>query len=203
MTGECWPPAKTHIAVALGTIAWCLTGCAGVQSALDPAGPQAARISHLWWLMLADCSAVFILVLGVLLLAVFRPRRSDTPGGDPAARRRMIITVGGAVAATVVILFILLIASVSTVRLLSSLPAKEALTVEVTGHQWWWEIRYVNPSPSQQVVTANEIHIPVGRPVVFRLASHDVIHSLWVPNLHDKLDLIPGHTTTLRLQADR
>jgi cytochrome c oxidase subunit 2 len=180
-----------------------LSGCQGMQSALDPAGPQAARISELWWVMLAVCAAVFVLVLGVLLYAVFRPRRSDGEVADPHARRRMTMTVGGAVAVTAVILFVLLTASVFAGRGLSSLSTAGALTIEVTGHQWWWEIRYTDPLPSRHVITANEIHIPVGRPVVLKLASQDVIHSFWVPNLHGKRDLIPGHLTTLSLQADR
>ena len=79
----------------------------------------------------------------------------------------------------------------------------DALTVKVTGHQWWWEVRYDDPTPSNIVTTANEIHIPVGRPVRFELASTDVIHSFWVPNLHGKTDLIPGHPTRTFIRADR
>jgi cytochrome c oxidase subunit 2 len=73
----------------------------------------------------------------------------------------------------------------------------------VTGHQWWWEFEYLHPQPSLSVTTANELHLPVGRPVVFRLQSADVIHSFWVPNLHGKIDLIPGRQTATWLQADR
>jgi cytochrome c oxidase subunit II len=153
--------------------------------------------------MRAVCAAVFVLVLGVLLYAVFRSRRSDREVADRHAGRRMTMTVGGAVAVTVVILFVLLVASVFAGRGLASLSTAGALTIEVTGHQWWWEIRYVDALPSQHVVTANETHIPAGRPVVLKLASQDVIHSFWVPNLHGKRDLIPGHLTTLSLQADR
>ncbi|HEV2706187.1 MAG TPA: c-type cytochrome, partial [Pyrinomonadaceae bacterium] len=68
---------------------------------------------------------------------------------------------------------------------------------------WWWEVEYDNRNPSLNVTTANEIHIPVGRPVFFRLTSNDVIHSFWVPNLHGKTDLIPGRETTTWLRADR
>jgi cytochrome c oxidase subunit II len=180
-----------------------LAGCEGMQSALDPAGPQAAHISHLWWVMLAVCTAVFILVLGALLYAVFHPRRSDSAPADLNAIRRMSITIAGVVAVTVIVLFILLIARVSAGRGLSSLSTAGALTIEVTGHQWWWEIHYADPLPSQHMVAANEIHIPVNRPVELKLASQDVIHSFWVPILHGKRDLIPGHLTTISLQADR
>jgi cytochrome c oxidase subunit 2 len=77
------------------------------------------------------------------------------------------------------------------------------LTIRVTGHQWWWEVQYQDPTPSQIVTTAAAIHIPVGRTVQFELRSADVIHSFWVPNLHGKRDLIPGHPTRIFLRADR
>src|SRR5205085_2312709 len=75
--------------------------------------------------------------------------------------------------------------------------------VEITGHQWWWEAEYWDAVPSQRVRTANEIHLPVGEPVLVRLRSADVIHSFWVPALHGKRDLIPGHDSSLWIQADR
>jgi cytochrome c oxidase subunit 2 len=179
-----------------------LEGGAGMQSALDPAGPQAARISELWWLMLAVCTAVFVAVIGFLLYAVLHVRRRE--GADIRDdERRLTKGVIGAVAAAVVILFVLLVASISAGRGLASLSAPDAVNIEVIGHQWWWEVHYVDPIPSQRVITANEMHIPVGRPVVLQLKSHDVIHSFWAPNLHGKRDLIPGHVTTLTFQADK
>jgi cytochrome c oxidase subunit 2 len=79
----------------------------------------------------------------------------------------------------------------------------DELTVDVTGHQWWWEIHYPGAGHEASVTTANEIHIPAGRRVRVRLTSRDVIHSFWVPALHGKMDLIPGRTTEIALQADR
>jgi len=75
--------------------------------------------------------------------------------------------------------------------------------INLIGHQWWWEAEYEAAVPSQRFRTANELHIPVGRPVVFKVTSRDVIHSFWVPNLHGKRDLIPGYTTSIWLQADK
>jgi len=75
--------------------------------------------------------------------------------------------------------------------------------IVVAGHQWWWEIQYVGGPPNQQFTTANEIHIPVGRPVDIALESRDVIHSFWVPELHGKVDLIPGQTNFIRIEASR
>jgi cytochrome c oxidase subunit II len=190
-----------------------LSGCAGVQSALDPAGPQAGRIGGLWWLMLYTLTAVFIIVMAVLVVAAFRPRgayrgeteRAPETKPEPGRERRMSRAVIGGVAATVVILFVLLVSSFLTGRALHSLASsgESALTVKVTGYQWWWKVQYDNQTAGYVVTTANEIHIPLGRPVLLKLTSNDVIHSFWVPNLHGKTDLIPGHETTTWIRADR
>ena len=73
-----------------------------------------------------------------------------------------------------------------------------AVALSVTGHQWWWEVEYEDPVPARSFTTSNEIHLPAGEPVLVRLASSDVIHSLWVPNLTGKMDLITGRVTELR-----
>ncbi len=178
-------------------------GITSPQSALAPASPQAARISDLWWLMFTICSVVFVAVIATLLYAVFHRRAATSQSAEAGAERRMTIAVGGAVAATAAILFVLLVASISSGRGLASSTGPAAVTIEVTGHQWWWEVQYADPEPSRRVTTANEIHIPVGQPVLFKLKARDVIHSFWVPNLHGKRDLIPGHETTIALQAER
>jgi cytochrome c oxidase subunit 2 len=85
---------------------------------------------------------------------------------------------------------------------MATLPQKSSLRIEVTGKQWWWEVRYDNRTPSNQLVTANEIHVPVGEPIQIVGTSHDIIHSFWAPSLFGKKDLIPGHETTLWFQAD-
>jgi cytochrome c oxidase subunit 2 len=179
------------------------SGCAGTPSVLDPAGPQAAAISQLWWLMFWVCSGVFLLVMGFLLYAVFHPRRQDPPLITAVAERRTARAVIAAVVLTGVILVVFLLADFLTGRTLTALSASQPLKIQVTGHQWWWEIRYDDPNPSQIVTTANELHLPVGQPVMLELRSQDVIHSFWVPNLHGKRDLIPGYLTTLWLQADQ
>jgi cytochrome c oxidase subunit 2 len=197
-------------------IAYCslfLSGCAGEQSALDPAGPQAGRIGGLWWLMFYTLSAVFLVVMCFVVAAAFRPRgasrneTSTTPDlkPEPVREQRMSRTITVGIALTIVILFVLLVSSFLTGRALYSVASADdsALKVEVTGYQWWWKVKYDNQMPSQIVETANEIHIPVGRPVLFRLTAQDVIHSFWVPNLHGKTDLIPGHITTTWIRADR
>jgi len=80
-----------------------------------------------------------------------------------------------------------------------STPSNPALTVQLIGHQWWWEVHY----PDQGFTTANEVHIPVGQPVLFKLTTADVIHSFWAPQLQAKMDLLPGQTNTTWITADR
>jgi cytochrome c oxidase subunit 2 len=90
-----------------------------------------------------------------------------------------------------------------TDRALARLPLADAVNIELTAHQWWWEAKYGDVQPSRVFSTANELHIPVGRPVVMTLLADDVIHSFWVPNLHGKKDLIPGHTSLVSFRADQ
>ena len=80
---------------------------------------------------------------------------------------------------------------------------EDALGIEVVGYQWWWSVKYKNPTPSLEVTTANELHVPVGRPIAISLKAFDVIHSFWVPNLHGKVDLIPGRENLITLQVDK
>src|SRR5256885_15962759 len=181
------------------------------QSALDPAGQQASHIATLWWGMFALLTAIFVIVVAAALWALTRRHRgieqeplerTHIPSAQTEARLTRI--VGGATIVTVAIIFALIVFSVSTGNAVSSLSTrKDAIAIEVIGNQWWWYVRYLNDDPSQIVVTANEIHIPVGRPVMIRGTSHDVIHSFWVPNLHGKRDLIPSRVTTEWIQADR
>lgn len=184
-------------------ISFFFANCRGLQSAVDPAGPQAGRISKLWWVMLIICSAVFVIVMAVLVYSLFRTRRQNRAADGPDAERRLTKIISGATLATLVILFALLIASALTGRALSSQPEQDVLTIEVVGHQWWWEVQYDDPLPVRTLKTANEIHIPTGQVVMLKLTSHDVIHSFWAPNLHGKKDLIPGHVALIWIQADK
>jgi cytochrome c oxidase subunit 2 len=154
--------------------------------------------------MLWVCVAVFIAVLAALAVALVRgARHRSNDAAAVTSEWTLTRTVGIAVGITVAILTMLLVASIETGRRVASLHASSAVTIAITGHQWWWEIQYEDAVPSQRVVTANELHIPTNRPVVLKVTSRDVIHSFWVPNLQGKRDLIPGYTTALWLQADR
>jgi cytochrome c oxidase subunit 2 len=101
------------------------------------------------------------------------------------------------------LLFGLVLADVLTDRALSRLPVDNALRIEMTGYQWWWQVRYANDGDAPGFTLANELHVPVGRPVVVSLKAADVIHTFWVPNLHGKKDMIPGRDATIEFRADR
>jgi cytochrome c oxidase subunit II len=117
--------------------------------------------------------------------------------------RHLTRWVVGAVALTVVIQIAFLVANFALGRAVAAPPRdRQPIMIDVIGHQWWWEVRYQDPVPANQVTTANEIHVPVGRPVVLRMTARDVIHSFFAPNLFGKKDLIPGHTTQTWFQAD-
>jgi len=189
-----------------------LCGGYGPHNALDAAGPQAARIESLYWLFFWVCAVVWVLVIVFLLAPLLRGGGAtagrpvdDAPQikPEPVAEKRRQLTVGGAVGVTVIVLFVLLVGDMVTGRGIHSIPDPNPLTVTITGHQWWWEVQYNDALPSNIVNTANEIHVPVGRPVKFELQSNDVIHSFWVPSLHGKKDLVPGHPISTWFQADR
>jgi cytochrome c oxidase subunit 2 len=168
-----------------------------MQSALDPAGPQAAQIAGLWWLIFWISTSVFVVVMAFLALAVWKRR-------SPQSERSLTAGVTAGVALTVIVLLVWLVASVWASRAIASPQMSNAISINVTGHRWWWEVEYQDlNAPSLRFRTANELHIPVGRPVVLNVTSRDVIHSFWVPNLQGKRDLIPGYTTSIWLQADR
>jgi len=174
-----------------------------IQSVLTPAGTQASSIHHLWLLMLWVMTVVFILTLGSTAVALMRGTRRTRTGLATPSPRAMTWSVATAVTLTVCVLMGLLIASLWTGRATASMRADSAVAVNVTGHQWWWEIEYEDAVPSRRVRTANELHLPINRPVVIKVTSRDVIHSFWVPSLQGKRDLIPGYTTAIWLQADR
>lgn len=170
--------------------------CAGEPSVLDPAGETAQDLASLWWLMLVLGGAVWALVMVVLVRAVVMSRRGGRQSGFWSGAP--LVAAGGLVLPAIV-LVPLLVVVFSVAEGLSNEPAEGDLRIEVEGEQFWWRVTY----PGSGAVTANEIHVPVGRPVTLVLTSRDVIHSFWVPNVAGKTDLIPGETTHLRFRVDR
>jgi cytochrome c oxidase subunit 2 len=169
----------------------------GSPSTLNAHGPDANRIAWLWWFMFA-VSALVIVLVTVLLVVGILPRRNRRyrPRETPAWAWRTVLL--GGVVFPVLVLTALWVLTLRDIRAISA-TRRSALTVAVVGHDWWWEIRY----PQQEIVTANEIHIPTGQPVKILLTTNDVLHSFWVPQLAGKTDLIAGKTNVMWVQADR
>jgi cytochrome c oxidase subunit 2 len=200
------PSRLARIASAAALIA--LSACAGFQSALDPKGPKAEAISRLNWFLVVVSTLVYVIVIGALFYALRRAttRRVDFAADDaeePERERGRLRWVASAVGASALILLLFLFVDVSTARSISRVGGVRPLRIDVVGHQWWWEVKYPDlGDPHNTVETANEIHVPVGRPVFIKMTSDDVIHSFWAPNLDGKKDLIPGHETRTWFRAD-
>ncbi|MDQ0024271.1 cytochrome c oxidase subunit 2 [Variovorax paradoxus] len=165
------------------------------QSALRAAGPVAEMLLEVSGVLAGGGTLIFA---GVMLLLVLAVRRRS---GSAIDTRWWII--GGGLVFPGVVLAALFAYSELHRPPWKPVPPPNALIVGVTGHMWWWEVRYRDPATGAEVVTANEIRIPVGRPVYFGLGSADVIHSFWVPSLGGKMDMLPGRVQHLQLQADR
>jgi cytochrome c oxidase subunit II len=172
------------------------------HTALRTAGPFAHDIAQLFWLFAVVAAVVYVLVIGALLYALWRRRAQSGELLHAAPPRTAVRLIGASVGLTGVVLVGLALADFFGNRALASVPA-DALHVRITAYQWWWEVEYTDAAAANRVTTANHLVIPVGRPVMLELGSRDVIHSLWVPSLQGKKDLIPGYTTSLALLAAR
>jgi cytochrome c oxidase subunit 2 len=170
----------------------------GIQSAGDPGGAHAAITGNLFGLFLGVTGLFFLLVLVFLGWAIWRRDRGTL------SERRLRVAVAGWAGAITLGLFGLTIASYFADRSLAFAGASQPpIRIKVTAQQWWWQVDYQSTLPSNGVATANEIHVPVGVPVRIELVSDDVIHSLWIPNLAGKQDLIPGRPANLDLLPQR
>ncbi|MEW5929032.1 MAG: cytochrome c oxidase subunit II [Gemmatimonadota bacterium] len=181
-------------------------GCAGIQSALDPAGPVAGRILTLTVVLTALGALGFAVFFAALFYGLFRRRRPDEMDPDPtpeADRRSTRWIVAAGVVFPVVVLVPVLLFTFRTLGANDPRALGADLEVEVVAKQWWWEIEYRDPVAQRRFETANELHVPVGRRVRLVLRSDDVIHSFWVPSLAGKTDLIPGRRNVAWIQADR
>jgi len=164
------------------------------QSALHAAGPVADTLLGVTGVLVIGAAVIFTGVMALLWIAMRR---------QPAPVDRRLWLVGGGIVFPTVVLLALFAYSQWHRPPWRVAPPKDALIVGVTGHMWWWEVRYRNPATGRDVIGANEIHLPVGRPVYFALASGDVLHSFWVPSLGGKMDMVPGRLQHLQLQASQ
>ncbi len=186
---------KVLRALMLGTVLPLLTACQR-QSALAPAGEEAARVAVLSWILFAGAAVIFAVVLAAIGFAI---------AGPESVRRKLraeaAIRFWG-IAFPAVTLVVLLGYGLWLMRETIASPRQAEMHIEVTGEQFWWRVAYDGPA-GKPVAEANEIRIPVGVEVEFVLRSADVIHSFWVPSLGGKLDMIPGRTNRMRLKAER
>lgn len=176
-----------------------LTACSGPfpQTVFAPKSDFAAELDGLYWNIFWWAVAVFLIVETLLVIAIARYRaRPGAPAPKPI-HGHTLLEIGWTLAPALILVFI----AVPTMRTIFSTAGQApegALRVEVIGHQWWWEYRY----PTLGISTSNELHLPVGVPVLVEMTSADVIHSFWIPALGGKRDLIQGRTTRIAFRAD-
>ncbi len=194
------------IALSVFLIVACPVHADTPMSFLRSSGGQADAILPLTWGMMI-ISIIVILVITVLLLLGLRRARHFSSLADQ--RAELAVACGGlawlylGVGVSTLVLFGTAVWAMVTLANTGAPPGEPAFTIEVTGHQWWWQVRYLSDQPSHIFETANEIHIPVGKPIRVKLVSADVIHSFWVPSLAGKTDLIPGQTNVTWLEASK
>jgi cytochrome c oxidase subunit II len=172
------------------------------HSALDPASPGAASVHRLFIFFLVVSVLIWIAVMAAAIWAVRRHRSVDETWPAPERDARAHRVIGAAAGVTILILFASLLYDLSLGHG-SRRSSNQMLSIRVIGHQWWWEVEYEDPVAGNRVHTANEVHVPVGRPVALKLEAADVIHSFWAPNLGGKKDLIPGHHNEMWFTASR
>jgi cytochrome c oxidase subunit II len=193
-------PRVALVALLALVVLLALAGCGETNGAnfLNPAGPQAEQEAGLFWVILWLATGIFVVVTGALLYSVIRFRAR--PGSPPA--RQISGNSALELAWTIVpsiVLLVILVVTINTLFVGLAKPEQEAFTVQAIGHQWWWEFRY----PDQQIVTADELVIPVGKVVDIELISNNVVHSFWVPEIAGKTDVIPGRTNKMWLKATK
>jgi cytochrome c oxidase subunit 2 len=173
-----------------------LGGCGSSQSTLSPDSHASDTIATLWWVMLVGSALIFAVVVALLLIGALGRRGEESPSRRTPGER--FVAVAGLILPAVV-LVALFVLSISAIPATSPAGGKTALTIDVVARQWFWDVSY----EGHHIRTANEIHIPVGQAVQVRLRSGDVIHSLWVPALNRKVDVIPGRTNEVTFKAAR
>jgi cytochrome c oxidase subunit 2 len=166
------------------------------------AGPAARSIASLGWGLLGISMVVCLITGALLIFSIFRPRlqADGLGGGDDRSALRWI---GVGLSITTVLLLASAVWTLWTVRGVSDTSHAAAVNIDITGQQWWWEVRYRSDVPSREFSTANDLVIPAGVPVQLNLRSRDVVHSFWVPKLAGKMDMIPGQTNRIRIEADQ
>ena len=176
-----------------------LLAACDAPSVLRPRGAAAGEEATLGWVLLVIAAVVVVIVSALVTIAAFRRHRETGDLVQPVKGETHWITFGGLLIPAVILVGVFVL-TMFTLRALAR-PSDGPVTITITGHQWWWELRY-DDGGGAPFTTANEIHIPVGQRVRLHLRTGDVIHSFWVPELAGKTDLIPGRKNTMWIEAD-
>ena len=171
-------------------------GCTGMPVALDPKGSNASQTSEIAWVLFWGGAGIFLAVMLLAACAVFLPPARRACLGKP------VFVIGAGIVFPIIALSALLVYTFKVSGELAGATDAAPLRIQVIGEMWWWRVHYIDEGGAVLLKTANELHIPTGRAIELRLETADVLHSFWVPQLAGKLDLIPGRTNVLRIQAD-
>ena len=220
---------RTRWVLGLAVLALLASACVSdaPQDSLNPQGPYAETIYDLFVPVFWVAVAIFVIVEGLLLLFVFRYRRRKGRSAEMPTQvhGNNRLEIGWTILPALILAGVA-VPTVTTIFDLAREPTGNVLEVNVLAHQWWWEFDY----PNEGINTANELHIPTGRPINLTMCAvglgyedqpspsecqpgppdgappaaigDGVIHSFWVPELAGTQDVVPGQTTTLVLQAD-
>lgn len=171
-----------------------------LPGALNVASPNAREVAGLFWLVLGFSALVLLVVVVFMGAAIIRGRREQNMEGEPPQTHGNLTLEVTWTLVPLIILGILLVPTLSSLVRLDGMSAPEgALEVNVVGQQFWWEMSY----PDKDIITANEMVVPVGRPVRINLVAKDVMHSFWVSQLAGKTDLVPGNQRTMWFTPER
>ena len=164
-------------------------------------GPASTPSMYLGWVFVTVLTVIFTIIVFLLAWAIFRNRPvKEHPSINQAEAGMKWIYIGTGISTC--ILLVLAVYTLMTLNAIAKPAQAPVLTLTVTGYDWWWKVVYDDDDPARRIVTANEIHIPVGMPVLVKLKSADVIHAFWAPLLAGKTQMIPGLTNQQWLEAD-
>jgi cytochrome c oxidase subunit 2 len=195
---------KARILLIESSLLMACTGCSQPESMMRPGGPAAGNLSQVGWVIFILFGVVAFIMWVLLAWAVSRKRGTlmwHAPWNEGGGQRWILI--GGFAIPLVVLCGVFVFA----LERMTQFPLHDMghmnPEIEVVAHQWWWELHYIGNGVDKELTSANEIHIPVGRPVDLVLRTADVVHSFWVPALHGKVEFIPGQPNYIRIQASR
>ena len=189
-----------RLAVVLAALAL-LAACGGdhPQDTLDPKGPEARTVDDLWNFTFPIAAAIFFLVQGLVVLIVWKFRARSDDDAPKQVHGNAKAEIGWTIAPAALLVAVGIFTVITVFDINERAEGSDVVHVKVVGHQWWWEYEY----PDLEIITANELHIPVQRTVELELTAADVIHSFWPPALAGKVDTVPGRTNYMKIEADR